>query len=220
MKSLNRAGYKAVSLAEFTSMLSGGENVSPRTIVISFDDGFQNFYSNAYPVLSELDFKATVFLVTDFCGKYNDWAGNPANLGRSKLLDWSEVRELSECGIEFGSHTRTHPDLTKISSAEVEGEVAGSKAAIEDSIGREVRTFAYPYGKFNSSVRQITEKSFRAACSTNLGKVRLNSDIFSLKRIDSYYLRNLKVFEMLASTSFDRYLEIRQGMRIVKSLIY
>ncbi|MEO8073071.1 MAG: polysaccharide deacetylase family protein [Acidobacteriota bacterium] len=220
MKFLSENGYKTVSLKQLAADLLENNSPSPKTVALTFDDGFRNFYSEAFPVLEKYGFTATVFLVTDFCGKYNDWKGNPANLPRSRLLFWREIKELDECGVEFGVHTKTHPDLTKLSSANIESEIVESKAAIENALGKEAKTFAYPYGKFNSSVKQTAENHFKAACSTNLGKIRAGSDFFTLERVDSYYLSNLRIFNTLSTNTFDRYLNIRQAMRSFKSFIY
>jgi peptidoglycan/xylan/chitin deacetylase (PgdA/CDA1 family) len=190
-----------------------------KTVVLTFDDGFRNFYTEAFPVLSEFNFRATVFLVTDFCGKYNDWPGNPPQLPRSELLSWQEIRELNEYGIEFGSHTRTHQDLTKPTPGIVEAEIVESKAAIANALGREAVTFAYPFGRSSAANRQIARANFEAACSTDLGKVRVGSDFSSLNRIDSYYLKNQRLFEMFPSAVFDNYMTFRQVMRNVKSFL-
>jgi len=218
MKLLADANYNVISLSELARILTAKEGLRAKTLVLTFDDGFQNFYSEAYPVLEQYGFKATVFLVTDFCGKFNDWAGNPPELPRSKVLSWGEIREMDRYGIEFGSHTRTHPDLTRLPVEQGKSEMSESKMAIEDALGRKVETFAYPFGRHNAEIKQIAKENFTAACSTNLGKVRPDSDFFSLNRLDSYYLKNPRLFVMLSSKAFDRYMQFRQAMRIVKSL--
>lgn len=219
MKFLSENGYKVVTLNNLINSLSGTKTPLLKTIALTFDDGFQNFFTEAFPILDEFGFKATVFLVTDFCGKNNDWAGNPTDFPSSKLLSWKEIKELHNYGIEFGNHTRTHPDLTKISVTQAESEILESKGKIEDSLGQEVTTFAYPFGKFNSSVKELVEKKHKAACSTNLGKIRSGSDYFSLERVDTYYLSNPQVFNRLSSRSFDGYMFFRQIMRDFKAFV-
>ncbi|MEP6901087.1 MAG: polysaccharide deacetylase family protein [Actinomycetota bacterium] len=219
MNFLGETGYNVVSLDKLLNSLIDEKPFSAKTVALTFDDGFQNFYTTAFPVLEQYGFKATVFLVTDYCGKYNDWAGNPPDLPRSKVLAWNEIKELNKYGIEFGSHTRTHPDLTQISFDRAEGEMVESKAVIEDSLGCPVTTFAYPFGKYNQPVKKTAEKTFQAACSTNLGKVECKSDFFSLARIDTYYLSNLKIFNSMSSKTFDRYMQFRQVLRDFKATI-
>lgn len=219
MKFLSENGYEVVALNKLIKSL--GEKHSPllKTVALTFDDGFQNFFTEAFPVLDEYGFKATVFLVSDFCGKNNDWEGNPTDFPLSKLLSWQEIKELNKYGIEFGNHTRTHPDLTKISSSLIESEINESKKTIEDALGNKVTTFAYPFGKFNSSIKQTVEKTHKAACSTNLGKIQSGSDFFSLERVDTYYLSNPRVFNRLSTKTFDGYMTFRQIMRDFKAFV-
>ncbi len=217
MQFLSENGYKVITLNELIDSLCEHHTPLLKTVALTFDDGFQNFLTEAFPVLEKYGFRATVFLVTDYCGKNNDWAGNPPELPPSKVLSWNEIKELHNNGIEFGGHTRTHPDLTKISDSRVESEIVESKAMIEDSLGSAVTTFAYPFGKFNSTVKRSVERSYKAACSTNLGKVRSGSDFYSLERVDTFYLSNPKIFNRLASRSFDGYMFFGQVMRDFKA---
>ncbi len=219
MKYLSDAGYTSLPLRELVSLLKEGSNLPNKPVVLTFDDGFKNFYSHAFPVLSEYNFCATVFLVTDFCGGHNDWNGNPPELPRSELLSWSEIKVLNDAGIEFGSHTKTHPDLTKLSRVEAEAEITASKAAIEDALGKEAVTFAYPFGRHNRAIRDIASANFNASCSVALGKMTEHSDFSSLERIDAYYLGNQRLFEMLPSKTFDRYMSVRHFLRSAKSFV-
>lgn len=219
MKFLYENEWRAVSLKELVEDLIAHKTPPPKTVAVTFDDGFRNFFEAAYPVLEEYGFRATVFLVTDFCGKHNDWAGNPPELPRSRLLGWPEIKRLSERGIEFGAHTRSHKDLTKCPPGEMMREISESKKEIENRLGREAATFAYPFGSINAPVREAAAANFKAACSTNLGKVRAGSDLFALERLDTYYLSNPKVFEKLEKKSFDRYMQLRQILRDFKALV-
>jgi peptidoglycan/xylan/chitin deacetylase (PgdA/CDA1 family) len=171
--------------------------------------------------LNEYNFTAAVFLITDYCGRYNDWSGNLPGIERGKLMNWSEIKELSNCGIEFAAHSKTHPDLTKLTAKEAEREILESKLAIEERLGVSVTDFAYPYGKYNSVVKQLAKRHFKRAYSTRLGKVRFSDDPFSLKRVDTYYLSNERVFHSIMTCGFDLYLSFRQLARdLKKSLGY
>lgn len=220
MKFLREAEYNVVSLKKLAKGLKENADFSPKTIVLTFDDGFRNFYTEAFPVLEEHGFVATIFLVTDYCGKLNDWEGNWAMSKPQELLSWSEIEELSKRGIEFGAHTLTHPNLTKISAKEIEREIAESKAAIEEHLGVEAATFAYPYGIFNEQVKQIVQNYFKAAVSTDLGKVKAGNDIYALKRLDSFYLANERIFSSLSTGKFEFYMQFRQILRDLKAKIY
>lgn len=217
MRFLFENGYSALTLRDLISIVDNDGQLPPNPIVLTFDDGFQNFYHHALPILSDVNFKATVFVVTDFCGRYNDWPGNPSDLPRSPLLSWQEIRELDENGIEFGAHGKNHSDLTKQSPEAAKIEILGSKARLEDSIGRKVHSFAYPYGRFNSATRGLAAANFDGACSTKLGKYGSNDDLYTMNRLDAYYLGNHRVFEMLSTAAFDRYMLLRRCLRSVRS---
>ncbi len=217
MQFLADSGYQAIALRKLISLLDEGALIDPKTVVLTFDDGFQNFLTDAFPMLSMHNFNATVFLVTGRCDMYNDWPGNPPELPRKSLLSWGNVRELDGAGIEFGSHTRSHPDLLRLNSSDIEAEIRQSRSDIEDNLGREAATFAYPYGAVDSRVRNIVRKNFRAACTTELGKMRPQSDRYSLKRIDTYYLSDPRVFRRISSGFFDRYMDVRQTLRSAKA---
>ena len=220
MKFLSENGYRAVSLGELVEGLRSNKTPPPKSFALTFDDGFRSVYSEAFPVLAAYGFTATVFLVTDFCGGYNDWSGGGHEVPRRPLLSWREIKEMRLYGgIEFGSHTRTHPDLTALSAVQVENELAGSKALIEDRLGCEAALFAYPYGKLDPTVKKAVERIYRAAFSVKLGKIGTESDFFALERIDGYYLSNKKIFRSLSSGVFDFYLHLRQDLRDFKSLM-
>jgi peptidoglycan/xylan/chitin deacetylase (PgdA/CDA1 family) len=220
MKFLRDADFNVVSLKTLGIHLRANIDLPPRTVVLTFDDGFKDFYTTAFPILDEYGLTATVFLITDYCGKFNDWAGNLPGLERERLMDWNEIKELADNKIEFGAHSLTHPDLTRISGEMVRREIAGSKTAIEQRLGKEASEFAYPYGSFNQSVKRMTQECFTLACATDLGKVQPPDDVYALKRIDAYYLSNGRVFRALLSESFDWYMNFRQAMRSLKAACY
>lgn len=220
MRTLSDSGYSTISLSELSECIHNKRSLPAKAVVVAFDDGYQNVYSEAFPILAEYGFKATVFLITGYCGKSNSWPGNWVSPGRQPLLSWSEVQELHKYGFEFGSHTETHPDLTRLSVAKAEIEMKRSRTAIQDHLGSKVSLFAYPYGSYNAAIKSLVREYFQAACSTKLGKVELGSDPFSLKRIDAYYLSSQKLFTRLLSESLDWYWRTRQVLRDVKELSF
>lgn len=217
MKHLTANGYTTITMGELSLALDGKLAVPEKPVALTFDDGFQNFRTHAFPVIQDLGIKATVFLVTDYCGQTNDWEPDGFGIPRQRLLSWPEIKELAKAGIEFGSHTRTHPDLTKVSPSELESEIVGSRSAIEDSIGQRVDSFAYPFGKYESESRRVAARTYAVACSTKLGKARERCDKFSIERIDAYYLKPRLVFESMPARKFDAYLKVRRVLRDMKT---
>lgn len=139
------------------------ENPSPEKIALTFDDGYESVFTNAYPALLEWGGGCTVFLVTGFVGGWNRWE---VNLGwrRFRHLSWSMVREMKNA--EFASHTVTHPCLTRLPAEEIRLELSTSKKTIEDRMGKAVKYLSLPFGRFNNTVLQIArECGYEGVCS-------------------------------------------------------
>lgn len=216
MGELWKRGWQSLSLSEMARFMQTRKFFPEKTFVITFDDGYENTYSEAFPILKQFGFKATIFLITDYCGRMNDWPGHSASIARRPLLSWPQIKEMHKHGVEFGAHTSSHPDLSKLSIQEAEREIIKSKEQIEDKLGVETEFFAYPYGKYNPGVKEIARKHFLGACSTKLGKAGANSDLHMLKRVDMYYLSGAPLFNSLSTALVDWYLGIRHLAREVK----
>ena len=215
MRVLHEAAISTLSLPAAAQALRGG-HVPDGAVVLTFDDGFENFYQHAYPVLRRYGFTATIFLVTDYCGKDNSWPSQPAHVERRPLLRWPHVKEMSEAGMAFGAHSRTHPDLTKLSSRDAEAEMLASKHAIQEAVQRPVESFAYPYGAYDEAVKRLAAAHFPLACSTKLAFATLGSDLLALERLDMYYLRHPRLFRRLLSGEARAYIRLRRLARDVR----
>jgi peptidoglycan/xylan/chitin deacetylase (PgdA/CDA1 family) len=123
--------------------------------VITFDDGWRDNLTQAWPVLQRYNARATIFLVAD-------WV-NRAKTVRSEILAPDEVRLLADQGVEMGAHTMSHPRLDAVAPDAIDLELAASKAAVATWTGRPCRTFAYPYGRFGDLAVQAASRHFDAA---------------------------------------------------------
>jgi peptidoglycan/xylan/chitin deacetylase (PgdA/CDA1 family) len=188
---------------------------TPGAVALTFDDGFRNFYGHAFPILQRYRFPATVFVVSGYCCGRNDWPTQPRNHGvpTLELMNWCEIEEVANAGIDIGCHTTTHPRLGLLSPADIEDEVFSSRSAIEDHIGKPVRTFAYPYGESNQLARDIVRCHFQSACGTRLAYLSPNADAWNLPRIDVYYLQRRLWFQGLKSLRGNAYLTARALLR-------
>lgn len=213
---LDEAGIAVVPLSDLGRDPAGPGSGTPR-VSIAFDDGFLSVYEHALPLLQRHRFPATVFVVTDYCGKTNGWPSQPRHVTRRPLLDWAQLREMTGAGIAVGSHSRTHPDLTRLPRHEVEAELDGSKRDIEDALGRAVETLAYPYGAYDDKVRAVAHGHFALACSTRLGYVGPSSDALALPRLDVYYLRPRHLFRRLLTRELALYLWARRVGRSLRA---
>jgi len=186
---------------------------APGAVALTFDDGFRNFREVAWPLLAKHRFPATVFVVSGYCGRRNDWPGQTAGLPRLDLMSWSELRELTAHGIQLGAHSVHHPDLTKLPEPEVAAELDSCRTAIEQEIGAAVDSFAYPYGAVNQAVRRIAGEQFIHSCGTRLEFVQSDSNPAELPRLDAYYLRRLVWFDHLMRPMGRGYLSVRSSLR-------
>ena len=182
MARLHDNGYRTLSLMEVVECLDRGISFPKYSFAITFDDGYQSVYDHAFPVLQRYGLSATVFLTV---GKNRNGAESDRvpSMCERDMLSWREIREMHGYGLEFGAHTLTHPDLTRLPSNQVEYEIRDSKAVIEEALGVPVPSFAYPYGRYDDRCRDIVSRHFACACSDRLGLVRPSSDLGRLEEV-------------------------------------
>jgi len=215
MDILHRRGYSALSLLEVAERVRQGQPFPPRSFVLTFDDGYQSVYREAFPVLQRYAMSATVFVTTG-----ERWPGGSSGrlppCENQPMLKWGEIREMHDWGIEIGAHTCTHPDLTRLPTEKIESELHDSKAIIEDMLGAAVRSFAYPFGRYDRRSQHIAQLHFQCACSDMLGLVTRRSSPYALERIDAYYLRPDSLFGLMLTRWFSTYVGLRRLTRGVK----
>ncbi len=184
MKYLYENGYQVVNLQEAIDCFLGVKTLKEKTVVITFDDGFRDFYTEAFPVLNSYGFSATVFLPTAFI------KNNRLKFKEKECLSWDEMRKLQDKGIIFGSHTVNHPVLYKMTMNDIEYELKHSKKKIDKELGISIESFSYPYAypehdkKFSSMLNKILEKCrYSSGVTTRIGTVVEKDRHYSLKRI-------------------------------------
>ncbi|MFA4991665.1 MAG: polysaccharide deacetylase family protein [Candidatus Omnitrophota bacterium] len=183
MNFLKRHKYNVVGLEELAEMVKK-DKIPPKTIAITFDDGYEDNYIHAFPVLSGLGLKATIFVI-------------PAMIGTPGYLNWDQVMEISESGVvSIGSHTMTHAWLPGQPEQVLEREISGSRRSLEGHLGRPVSAFSYPVGGFDDNARnKVMESGYKIAVTTNPGRKYPKHDIFAMKRLRvSKTSDNLTVF--------------------------
>jgi peptidoglycan/xylan/chitin deacetylase (PgdA/CDA1 family) len=201
-------------LADVVSALVARRPLPERSVVLTFDDGFSDFYASAAPVLRRLNLPATIFVLTGLCGMSNNWSGQDAGwINQHALLDRQQVAELAQQGFQFGAHGISHPVLSDLPAEEAKHEVADSKAELRDRTGQAVDFFAYPFGRWSPAVRAMVQEHYRGACSTGAGVVQPDADPFALPRVDVHYLRRPAWFRTLFTTRFLTYVAGRRFVR-------
>ena len=208
---------QVVPLRVVSDALNRLQPLPMRAVVLTFDDGYRDFYTNAAPQLQRYGFPATVFLPTAYCGQTNSWPGKPSWVEEKSLLSWQQIKELAGRGIDFGSHTVTHRDLTSLTLSDAEQEIVESKQEVERRTGQAADFFCYPYGRWNPAARSLVSRHFFAACSTAAGPVQPDSDRFALPRVDAHYLRLPFFFRSLFTRRFLGYLALRRTARRLRN---
>lgn len=178
---LRKSGFQTVSLEQ----LIKSRSLPSKSVVLTFDDAYESFYTFALPQLQEFGFTATLFVISGYAGKLNEW---DVNLGwlKFKHLSWEQIRELSRLGFEIGSHTIRHADLTFLDRKTLMNELSRSKSEIEYHIHKPVRFVSFPFGRYNPQVIRACQKcGYEAGCGFVSGKNRKESFVFERK---AYYL--------------------------------
>jgi peptidoglycan/xylan/chitin deacetylase (PgdA/CDA1 family) len=184
-------------------------------VALTFDDGFENFESEAMPLLADHGLSATVFVVTDRAGGTNGWQRPGDGIPSLPLMSWDAVGRIRQQGVEIGSHSRRHPDLTRASGSELEDEIAGAAERIEAAIGARPASFAYPYGRYDRRALRVVRSAYDLACTTELAFVEASSDRAALPRLDMYYFRDSGQLEAWGTPPFRRRVWVRaQGRRV------
>ncbi len=203
MEFLSRTGYLPITLERAVAALEEPSG-DRRPVVLTFDDGYRNFYTTAYPILRAYGFAATVFLIAGLTGdKRSQFCG-------SDCLTWSEVRELQANGVSIGSHTVTHPQLALLNRTEIDNEVGRSKLAIEAKLGVPVKSFSYPFAfpeSNHSLVRflatTLKKHGYEDGVSTCIGTARQGCNHFFLPRLPVNNWDDPRLFQAKLEGGYD-----------------
>lgn len=179
MNYLKENGYQTIT---FFDLQKDPKMNLDKKVLITFDDGYEDNYTLLFPILKKHSFKAVIYLVTKI--DHNAWGvkeGEP----RVDMMNVRMVKEMSEYGIEMGGHTQHHLDLLKCSPEQRMQEIKGSKEDVEKIIGKNVISFAYPFGGINEDIKRTTsEAGYTYAVSTNTGPKMFGEDAFQIRRIE------------------------------------
>lgn len=162
MSYLKEENYTCMSALDAVKYWQNELKFPEKSFVLTFDDGYKDFYTNAFPILQEFGFTATVFLVANRIDNKSNWTGQ-GGPAAAKLLSWSQIKELHDAGITFGNHTLSHPRLTQICLTEAKREIIESKSILEENLGSEVTLFSYPYTANNCKLHDIVQESGHVA---------------------------------------------------------
>jgi len=183
LRFLKRNGYRTVSLDEMIGLLQVKASQG-KPIVITFDDGYESFYTEALPLLRNEGMTATVFLVSSCIGKTNRWDEAKGDV-TERIMSKSQILNAALEGISFGGHSITHPDLRFCDDEMAKREISECKRELRDLLRIPIDWFCYPFGKFlEREQRLVKQAGYKGACGTEKGGNSSLTDLFGLKRIN------------------------------------
>ena len=174
MAYLAEEGYTPIKIDEMMDALENGAPLPEKPVIITFDDGYADNYEYAYPILKKYGFKATIFLIYDFTNAYPNY------------LTWEQIDEMKQSGlIRFESHTMTHANLAELDSAdELRHEIADSHDLLSEKIGYDMHYIAYPGGRVNPEIEEITRAAgYRGGFTVHYGLSTPTEGRYQMDRI-------------------------------------
>lgn len=179
MKYLVDHGYHTITPDELYDFLAGTGELPERPVLITFDDGYVDNYTTAYPILKKYNLKATIFVVTGFLSK------------RKGYLTWDQLREMEQHGITIESHTVTHAPLPELSDDRIREELVESKKHAERELGHPIEFIAYPTGVHDLHIAQIAQEAgYKGGFTVKYSNVDRNSNVFAMERVPIFRTAN------------------------------
>lgn len=216
---LHAHGYHVVSLRQFMETLQAGNTPLDKQVVLTFDDGLNDFHVHAWPILQRYGFSATVFVPTDFIGDVSLWYAD-YGLTPQPMMSWQTLQEIAASGVDIQSHGCSHTPLTTITADMLEKEVRASKTILEKGLRRPVAYFCCPQGDANQTViTAIAQAGYKGAVIGTNGLYRTSDSPFAIKRQypDMIDLADEKTAELSIRAclrgSFAWYVNARKGVR-------
>ncbi len=202
LRYLHDEGYRTVTAAGLSAALAGsGDQLPDRAVVLTFDDGYEDFHRRALPLLDRYGFTATVFVTT---GWIQDAGPLPGRRRPGLMLSWSQIAEAAQAGIEVAAHSHQHPQLDQLPPRLVRDELHTSKARLEDKLGAPVAGLAYPFGYSSPAVRRVArDLGYGYGCAVGNTMISREPDLFTLPRLTIRRSTDLDAFQQVAQGSSD-----------------
>lgn len=189
MEFFKRRGYQTITLDQLVDYLAGKISLPSKSVCLTFDDAYTCVYENAFPLMAEYGFTATIFLPTDFVDDTCKWileGRNPeydSKIPQLPIMNWDQIRDMAEAGFQFSAHTCSHPNLTELTDDEIRRELRENREVIGDHTGQPSEFICYPYGFYDQRVIDVArDLGYRGGCTLESGVNFPGQDPFRLRR--------------------------------------
>lgn len=218
MKYLKEKNYEPITFKELLKLNYRNRfNNGKKYIILTFDDGYEDNYKIAFPILKKYQFNCIIYLVSHL--NYNKWDVEvPENPEKEfPLMTWDMIKEMQEYGIEFGGHTMTHQKLAHIPFEQAKEEITKSTEFLEEKLGEKLVCFAYPYGDLNEEVKEfVKETGYSFAVATDSGDLSFSEDLFQIRRIGIFPTNNMLSFKRKVHGNYN-FIKLRREQKSSKS---
>ena len=184
---LKEQGYNSINTDQLYDYMTNGTPLPENPILITFDDGYEDNYQYAYPILKKYGFTGTIFIITDLVGKPN-------------YLTWEQLKEMKANGMNFQSHTVSHKSMTELGEAQLREELVNSKKILDEQLSQDTKFMAYPTGTYNLYIAKLVKDAgYKGAFTIKYGNIDKASNIYALERVPIFHTENtfLSFYERL-----------------------
>ncbi|WP_019553405.1 polysaccharide deacetylase family protein [Propionispira raffinosivorans] len=209
MKDLAEEGYTTITPDQLLDYLQQGMTLPEKPVLITFDDGYKDNYFNAYPILKQYKFNATIFLISSLVNK-------------DHYLSWQEIQEMKNNNILFEGHTFSHPHLNQVKDEKIlQQELLDSKEDLEKNLGYKIDCLAYPYGDYDQHVISMVQKyGYRAAFTVHLGSDMDKDNPYTLNRVPIFQSQTHTFLRFWISLHFPAFMNYIQTEKVNFSLLH
>lgn len=189
MQYLSKNGYQTITLANLLDHVLVGTPLPARPIILTFDDGYDDNYNQAYPILHGYGFTGVFFVLTDF-------------VGQPGYASWEQIVAMSRNGMDIQAHGRTHADLAISGAEDATWQIAGSRSVLEEKLGRPVQFYCYPSGRYTpATIALLRANGYRAAVTIAYGATHTAAGAFELDRVRVRGTDTLEQFAIKVETA-------------------
>lgn len=194
---LDRLEYTPITLKDYLLFLNNEIVLPKKPIILTFDDGYMDFYRLAYPLLLEYGMKSVLFVLGDRNIKVNYWDSIEGEMPPARLMDDHHIIELHNKGFEIGAHSLTHSNLRELKGDQLRDEILKPKIVLESLIGDEVHSCSYPYGQVDENIKkEAAEVGYRFGCSVFSGPAQFGEDLLEIRRLAIHNRTSIPGFAM------------------------